>query len=164
MPTVFTQMPIGTVVRLADTSKKATVGFIKVEGKGTLAGFTTHKSIITAWSIEENVNVQFTHTMGNDIYLNVFGNRMGVATVTGLAFNSTSKNGNGCDGGGNHGILKIIDWYRNNRVSEPSESKITIQISDAGVISGYLIGAGYRSTDAENWSAEYTMQIATVPR
>ena len=172
MPTVFTMSPVGSVVRLPDSSRTMTIGFIGVEGLTPIGVFTTQRSIITSWSMDENVNVQFTHTMGNDIYLNVFGNRMGVATINGISFNSVGDmqaeeaSVGGCSNE-SHGINRIIEWYRMNRVSNPFSKRIVINISDGGdggVIDGFLIGASYRSNDPVNWTAEYTMNIATVPR
>ena len=170
MPSVFTNSPVGSVVRLPDGSRSMTVGFLGVNGKSPLGTFKEHRSILTSGSVEENVNVQFTHTMGNDIYLNVFGNRMGVATINGISFNSTGETGpdggTGC-GGEAHGIIQIIQWYRDNRVSNPAAGRIIVEISNggaAGVIDGFLVGASYRSNDPVNFTAEYTMNIATVPR
>lgn len=167
MPQVFTQVPVGSVYRLPDNSRSMTVGFLNVKGNVDLGTFIWQRSILTSWSMEENVNVQFTHTMGNDIYLNVFGNRMGVATINGIAFNSIGQEGIAGCSGEDHGILKIIKWYRDNRVSNPAAKRIIINLStggDGGVIDGFLIGATYRSNDPVNFTSEYTMSIATVPR
>ena len=102
--------------------------------------------------------------MGNDIYMNVFGNRMGMFTVNGIAFNSTGTSGNvGCDGGP-HGIIKIVQWYRDNRASEGNAPRIKVTISGADTIDGYLIAANYRANDPINWTVEYSMSIATIPR
>lgn len=175
MPSVFTALPVGSVVRLNDEIRTATVGFIEVNGQGPFATFIQDSAIITGWSVEEGVNVQFTHTMGNDIYLNVFGNRMGVATVSGLTFNATGvaqaqvKTPGACIKKDKpHGISRIIEWYHANRISQPGAGKITIKLSGGktpgSIIKGFLIGASYKSGDPENWTAEYTIQIATVPK
>lgn len=158
---VFTRAPIGTVVQLPDGVRTATVGLVKVHPKNNqfdvVGSFFNQKSIVTSWSFNENVNVQFTHTMGNDIYLNVFGNRMGTFTVNGLAFHAA-----GCEFS-RHGIARIIEWYRRNRISNPGANRIRMTIGGSETIEGFLIGASYRANDPVNWTVEYTMQIAAVP-
>jgi len=170
--TIFTAAPIGVVARLPDGVRTATVALIKVtpadagpkDTSQMLGSFQNHKAIITSWSFDENVNVQFTHTMGNDIYLNVFGNRMGTFTVNGIAFHSTAKAGGQVCDKTEHGITKIIKWYRDNRISNPAANRIKMTIGGVDTIDGFLIGASYRANDPVNWAVEYTMQIAAVPR
>jgi len=169
--TIYTAAPIGNIARLPDGVRTATVALIKVmpaknEGDPTqmLGSFQTHKAIVTSWSFNENVNVQFTHTMGNDIYLNVFGNRMGTFTVNGIAFHSTSKRGGEKCDTNPHGIIKIIEWYRKHRISDPNAGRIKMTIGGSDTIDGFLIGASYRANDPVNWTVEYSMQIAAVPR
>lgn len=162
MPSVYTAAPVGSAIALPDGSRSATVALINVDAITKLATWQSHKAIITSWSFDENVNVQFTHTMGNDIYMNVFGNRMGMFTVNGIAFNSIGRGGS-CDGGP-HGIVKIVEWYRSNRASEPGAQRVKVTISGADTIDGYLIAANYRANDPVNWTVEYSMSIATVPR
>lgn len=162
MAQVFTSTPVGSVVALPNHSKTATVALIAVDGKSKLATWQAHKAIITSWNFDENINVQFTHTMGNDIYMNVFGNRMGMFTVNGLSFNSANT-ASGCDTDP-HGIVSIVKWYRDNRASAANAQRIKLTISGTDTIDGYLIAANYRANDPINWSVEYSMSIATVPR
>jgi hypothetical protein len=164
MPQVFTATPVGSVVALPDGSKTATVALIAIDGKSKLATWQAHKAIITSWNFDENVNVQFTHTMGNDIYMNVFGNRMGMFTVNGIAFNSTGDHGGGGCTTSPHGVVEIVKWYRDNRASEGDAQRIKVTISGADTIDGYLIAANYRANDPVNWTVEYSMSIATIPR
>lgn len=162
MPNVFTGAPVGSAVALPDGTRTASVALIHVDAITKLATWQQHKAIITSWSFDENVNVQFTHTMGNDIYMNVFGNRMGMFTVNGIAFNSAGSHA-GCDGAP-HGIVRIVEWYRANRASESGAQRVKVTLSGADTIDGYLIAANYRANDPVNWTVEYSMSIATVPR
>ena len=159
MPSVFTALPVGSVVRLNDEVRTATVGFIEVNGQGPFATFIQDSAIITGWSVEEGVNVQFTHTMGDDIYMNVFGNRIGHMTIEGISFNAVN-----CDAS-QHGIVSIINYFRTNRISSNSQP-ITITIGGQGgiTIKGALISASYNSKDPENWMVQYVLTVATVPR
>jgi len=96
MPSVFASNPIGNIVVLP-TNQTATFSLIDVDIPAT-------KSAIMGWTMGENVNAQFTHTMGDDIYMNVFGNRVGQLSIQGISFNSVN-----CDQG-QHGIVEIIKY------------------------------------------------------
>ena len=151
MPSVFASNPIGNIVVLP-TNQTATFSLIDVN-------IPTTKSAITGWSLGENVNAQFTHTMGDDIYMNVFGNRIGHMTIEGISFNAVN-----CDAS-QHGIVSIINYFRTNRISSNSQP-ITITIGGQGgiTIKGALISANYTSNDPENWMVQYALTVATVPR
>jgi|TARA_R110000824_G_scaffold82768_4_gene207414 hypothetical protein len=112
--------------------------------------------------MDDSVNVQFTHTMGDDIYMNVFGNRMGRMNVNGLAFNSEASTGGGCDSGP-HGVIDIIKWYKENRASSRT-SPIEVTISGTESIEGFLVAASYSAQDTETWMIKYQMVIMTVPK
>ena len=172
---VYTAAPVGATIVLPDASRTASFALISVKGRAdTLGEFKTHKAIVTTWHLEENVNAQFTHTMGNDIYVNVFGNRMGILTVRGITFHSVSSVGEkGCDDVRaadpdkpmKHGINHIIQWYQDNRVSNPdSPERINITIGKDTAVEGFLVGASYSARDPVNWTVEYTMQIAVIPK
>ena len=151
MPSVFASNPIGNIVVLP-TNQTATFSLIDVD-------IPTTKSAIMGWTMGENVNAQFTHTMGDDIYMNVFGNRVGQLSIQGISFNSVD-----CDQG-QHGIVEIIQYYRANRVSS-STQPITVTIGGRGgiTIKGALVSASYTANDPENWMVQYALVIATVPR
>ena len=155
MPSVFTKTPVGTVAKM-DGIRTVTLALLEVSP--TIA---KTKTALQGFSMQDNVNVQFTHTMGDDIYMNVFGNRMGVLTIDGVSFNAEATGG-ACDTA-SHGITNMINWYRTNRVSS-NLMPIDIKISGKEPVTGYLIAANYRSADPMNWTVTYQMQIATVPR
>ena len=158
---VYTATPVGTVNKLPDSTRFATFALIKPDPS---ISFEMHKAIITSWVFNENVNVQFTHTMGNDIYLNVFGNRMGTLSINGLSFNAVGKQKN-CDPGQNHGIVDIIKWYRDNRISNPNgPGRVKVVLGGGEPVEGYLIGASYRANDPVNYTVEYSLQLAAIPK
>ena len=150
MPSVFASNPIGNVVVLP-TNQTATFSLIDTD-------IPTTKSTVMGWSMGETVNAQFTHTMGDDIYMNVFGNRVGQLTIQGISFNTLN-----CDPS-QHGIVEIINYYRANRISSNSQP-ITITIGGRGgiTIKGALTAATYNSNAPENWMVQYSITIATVP-
>ena len=156
MPSIFTGSPIGAVA-LVKGSKTASFSLIGVTPKTP-----SKKAIVTAFSWQDGVNVQFTHTMGDDVYMNVFGNRMGTLTIDGVAFNSVARTGGNCDSDP-HGIVSIIDWYKDNRAST-REASILVKIGGSASVSGYLVSANYITNNAEHWMVNYKLQVATVPR
>lgn len=154
MASVFAAPPIGTVVSVP-SNQIMSATLLDVDGmRGALT-----RSIVTNFTFNENVNAQFTHTMGDDIYVNVFGNRIGQLNVTGLSFASTD-----CDTG-SHGITDIINYYRRNRISSNSQP-IVISIGGNGGITaqGALIGANYSATNPETMMVQYNLTIVVVPK
>ena len=155
---MFGVQPVGAVA-LVSGSRIATFSLLEAVPK-----IPTSKAIISGFSWQDGVNVQFTHTMGNDIYMNVFGNRMGTLTIHGIAFTSVTKPGAaGCDLNPEHGIKKIIDYYQKNRVST-NPLPILVKVGAKTSVSGYLVSAGYSTNDTQNWMVNYQLQVATIPR
>jgi hypothetical protein len=158
---LFGEQPIGAVA-LVRGSRIAHFSLLETDPK-----ITSTKAIITGFAWQDGVNVQFTHTMGDDIYMNIFGNRMGTLTINGVAFASVARAGIvGCDSPPTvraHGIISVIDWYRENRVST-KQSSIKVTVGGEASVAGYLISATYRIDDPEKWMMNYQLQIATVPR
>lgn len=165
MPTIFSKTPVGTVLQLPDPHKYASIALIGVKGVTDFAvgNFRTEKIIVTSFTADEQVNVQFNHTMGNDIYMNVFGNRMGAFTLKGIAFNAAGIGTSGCDEG-DHGIINVIKWYRANRASASFSQEIILNIKGNNAFTGYLIGANYSASRPGDYMVEYSLTIATVPR
>jgi len=158
---LFGEQPIGAVA-LVRGSRIAHFSLLETDPK-----ITSTKAIITGFAWQDGVNVQFTHTMGDDIYMNIFGNRMGMLTINGIAFASVARAGIvGCDPDPvprQHGIISVIDWYEENRVST-KQSAIKVTIGGTVTVSGYLTSASYQINEPEKWMMNYQLQIATVPR
>ena len=86
-------------------------------------GFSDMKSIITRLQIAEAGNYQFLHTLGDRVYVYVFGDRIGELNISGLSFYDN------CANGGNEkiGITKVVDYYRSHRiVKQAAPLKITL--------------------------------------
>jgi len=106
--------PIGRVVRLEEPGLQGSVGITQIDDAPI--DFLSRKSIITRISVAQQVNAQFLHTFGNDVYIYVFGDRMGSIGLSGISF------ANDCVQQDiarfKHGSEQILDWYRANRLSE----------------------------------------------
>ena len=157
MPSVFAGGRTGTVVELPSI-RTVKFSLIKTDPDIAIKGV---KACVTAFTMDDSVNVQFTHTMGDDIYMNVFGNRMGRMNVDGLAFNASAAGGS-CDTAP-HGVIDIIKWYKKNRASSRT-SPIEVTISGTESIEGFLVAASYSAQDTETWMIKYQMVIMTVPK
>ena len=115
MPIIFSGQP-GRVVAIQDPAVAASSsGPLSVEG---WSGFQGFRSIITRCMLSSACNAQFLHTLGGDIYVYTFGDRIGQFAVSGLAFS------NSCAGSGGPGIGSVLQYYNNNRVAK-RESPLT---------------------------------------
>jgi hypothetical protein len=127
------------------------------------------KSIITNVMISQQTNHQFLHTLGNDIFIYVFGDRMGQLQIQGLSFAERCEQigPGGLVSAANpsavrqHGVESILSWYKSNKLSERPEP-IKISIGNT-VFTGFLQGMTTRVQDPRNWVVEYIMSIAIVP-
>jgi hypothetical protein len=81
--------------------------------------FEAFKAIFTSVNINEGANVQFQHTLGNAVYLNVFGDRISQMRISGVAVEGSC--GNGVKSDSEHGIAKVIRYYRDSKVSSRKE-------------------------------------------
>lgn len=122
---------------------------------GTIVtGMSMANCLITRVIVSQSTSHQFVHTLGNRIYVYVFGDRMGEIGVAGLAYFD-------CNGGGNHGIGSVIDMYRSKKVSS-SGSKGSITIAQKNC-QGYLVGMRMDTARAEENLIEFYLQFALVP-
>jgi hypothetical protein len=86
--------------------------------------------------------VQFLHTLGGDIYIYVFGDRMGTMSLEGLsaAYSCTDS------GDTQHGIEKIYSWYQANKLSALS-TPLTFVLGASTTLTAFL---GAFSADVPN--------------
>ena len=153
MPTFFTsngKAPVGRTVGIPDFHTMGTVRFFDMDPPIMAA---THSSIITRVQLSHQGNYQFLHTIGNDVYVYVFGDRMGSITVSGLSMQ-------GC-GVANHGIEYVMAWYRQNRIAN-RQIPVIISIGQASA-RGFVIGFSGDVVDPSVRLVQYGLQIATLP-
>ena len=143
MPSFFAAQdgssPIGRTIGCADPHTQGTSRFISI--KDVNIGWSTHRSIITRITMSMQGNFQFLHTLGGDIYIYVFGDRVGQMTVSGLCVSA-----NDCTAGataGQHGLEFVLAYYKSNRISTRA-TPLTMLIGQSTTITGFL--AGMQST------------------
>lgn len=108
MPMLFQTKP-GVVVRMDDPAMSCDANFLNTDPG---ISFDTERSIVTRMTIGQKVNLQFLHSMGSQIFVYVFGDRMGSISLSGLAFVCD------CDGGPDIGAERMLLWYKRNKASK----------------------------------------------
>jgi hypothetical protein len=120
------------------------------------AGFYGFKSIITEFRVQAQGGVQFLHTLRDFIYIYVFGERIGQASVSGLSFWDT------CDGGGVHGLEWVNYYYLQNRVSQRA-TPVTIILGSGTPFYGFLTGLTLDLNNPENLIGQYALNFNVIP-
>jgi hypothetical protein len=119
------------------------------------------KSLITDVSIQEQGNYQFLHTLGNHIYLYIFGDRVGQLGVSGLSFWSGSL-GSACDNNiMDLGIIRVINWYRQNRIVRRS-SPIIVTLGTRA-FQAFLVGFRCNKMNLGLRQFQFHMDLALLP-
>ena len=144
----------GNVVAIRDNVSEGSISLGNVSG-GTQGGqeafglgAAPFNSIITRIGVSAAGNYQFLHTIGNDVYVYVFGDRMGDITLHGLSFAQpcpTPSVGRPTTAalppapGGVHGFERLFDWYSANRIAAtplPARVRIGAKTTFKGFITG----------------------------
>lgn len=126
-------------------------------GDGEWPGFNQMKAIFTRIGINEKGSYQFLHTLGQDIYLYVFGDRIAELSLMGVAFYDNCVNT-----GSEIGISRVIKWYRQNRVARRA-SPISITIDPETTFEAYLLGVRGQVMNTENRTYQFTLNLASIP-
>jgi len=149
MPIVFKAAP-GSVVALDDPATQCQARF---ETNPPIT-FDSEMSIVTRLTVNQQVNVQFLHTLGALIYIYVFGDRMGQIGLSGLAFS--------CDcTGSDVGADKILQWYSRNRVSKKKDPvQITI---GSTTLEGFVVNCTEDVVDPSLRLVQWGVNMAALP-
>ena len=154
---IFFSGPVGRTVGCPDQHTSGTFTFVKVD---PAISWESHTSIITRITVAEQGNYQFLHTIGNDVYIYVFGDRMGSVTISGLSMTTD------CSGsvpkGGEHGFEKIMQWYKKNRVAARKEP-VRVTIGEGTHFEGFVVGLTGDVVDVSMRLVQYGLQIVTLP-
>lgn len=144
----------GQVMSLPDPALPASIS-LRLEGWGGFVGF---KSIITRVGISASCSYQFLHSLGGQVYLYAFGDRIGDLVISGLAFDSVCGANSGTIG-----IERVLNYYAANRVTQ-RKIPIRVTIGALTTVSGYLldVSADVRDTAARLW--EFNLHLGLIPR
>jgi hypothetical protein len=145
----------GRVVMLPNVAA-APGALVQVEG---WAGFTGFKAILTQVNLQFSTNHQFQQMLGGGIYLDVFGDRIGMLQLGGLAFLGA------CDNDQRTGFSYVENFYRENRLSNRA-TPLRVTTDPFTVYEGYLFGFQGSSVSIgslDQRTYQFTMSIAVPP-
>jgi hypothetical protein len=164
MPSFFTSSdgtaPIGRTIGCPDHHTSGSERFFEItKAEGNSITWRTHRSIITRITMAMSGNFQFLHTIGNDVYVYAFGDRVGQVTISGLSMTASCDNE---DSDKQHGIEKVYEWYTKNRVAK-RKSPIEITIGQNTALQGFVIGLSGDAVDPQTRIMQYGLQLAVLP-
>lgn len=154
MPVLFSTNP-GKVIAVQDPATIGMISGVNLQGWG---GFGAMRSIITRVTISNTGNFQFLHTLGNQIFVYVFGDRMGQFSIAGLAFD------NGCRLGLGQplGIEAVAAYYAANRLANRA-SPLLVSIGLSTPAQCLLIGMTSEVVDPNARVYQFNMMFGLVP-
>jgi hypothetical protein len=156
MPVLF-ESNTGRVIAIEDKVAAGAISLARVTGSGGAISYQVHNTIITRLGLSSAGNYQFLHTIGNDVYIYVFGDRMGQITVHGLSFAQQ------CPGGsGPHGFERLLTWYDQNRVAVRKEP-VTVTIGVGTTIQGFVTALTGDVQDPAHRTIQFQLTIAVLP-
>lgn len=119
--------------------------------------FQNRKSIITRIMIGLQTSHQFLHTLGGDIFIYVFGDRIGQMTISGVSMAYD------CDqtGDGEHGIEKMIRLYNQYKLSA-RPTPVPLQIGKT-TVNGFLSDFQADVFDHKLRLMQYNMTLWVLP-
>lgn len=153
MPIFFAGIPGRTAV-LSDPAVQGTLSLVTTN---PYLGYASHRTIITRFSHSERCNVQFLHTMGNQIYVYVFGDRVGSLTLSGI-----SVAGDCSDSGAAHGAELALSWYWLNRASY-RQAPVRFVLGSRTAFDGFVTGVSQEAVDSETRLVQFGIEVQVPP-
>jgi hypothetical protein len=159
MPVLFSQNT-GRVSAIPDAVAAGSLSLGNVQGTGGQLAYNTQKTIITRIGLSAAGNFQFLHTVGNDVYVYVFGDRMGQIVLHGLSFAQA------CPGEkfatAKHGFELLYQWYVANRIAA-RKAPVTAIIGASTGFEGFVTALNGDVQDSLHRTIQFQMTIATLP-
>ena len=153
MPLLFEGVP-GRVLSIDDPTTHGMLPLVTVK-PGNIS-FKEQSSIITHVSLSHGTNHQFLHTLGGDIYVYVFGDRVGQMQIAGLCFAAD------CDApNADHGVEYMIKWYDQYKLSVRKE-KVTVMLGHTPV-DGFITDVNFGTYDTKLMLVQFTLGMHIVP-
>ena len=121
-------------------------------------GFMDFKAIITNLVIAEETSHQFSHMLGRDIYLSVFGDRIGSLGIGGVAAYKRC----GEEDGQPIGISRVLDYYRQTKLSARSEP-LKVTLAPSTVLRGFLYRFRGQVISVEQRLFQFHLDMALIP-
>lgn len=146
----------GRVVALTDP---AAHGLIEVVGlPNEPISLTTCRSIITRMTCSQQVNLQFLHTLGRQVYVYVFGDRIGQIMLSGLTFANDGRRPEQTT----HGLVRIMNWYHQHKASRRAEP-VTVVLGASERVDGFVTGFSCDVLDPLSSIVQWNLTLASIP-
>ena len=154
----FFSKQFGHVAAMHDPALPSSISF-RVENWG---GFNTLQAIITNMTVSASGNFQFLHTLGGNVFVYVFGDRIGKVTISGIAFEGT------CGGffgsvfrGSKVGVERVLDYYWRERIAG-RKTPIKVTIGAGTILVGYVTSITARVEDEASRRFSFNIELATI--
>lgn len=121
-------------------------------------GYQSFKAIFTGVGVSRQSNQQFLHTLGGNIYVYVFGERMGEIRIDGIGFADI------CEGSENlsSGLDWLSSYYDTFRISMTG-LPVTVALGAFTVVQAFLIGMNYQIVDPQTGTGQFSLRLAMPP-
>lgn len=156
------------------SASSGSVGLVlanKEDSKSTLFSITIEKEewnytkiqgIVTSMSMSHETNSQFVQTLSNDVYVTVFGSKVGSMSISGILF----LNDPGVCGKDIKSSAKPLEsFYKkflDNCVTTRKEH-LTIQLGTVA-LKGFLVSFRLNVSDPQTSFGNFTMDFVLLPR
>ncbi len=157
MALIFPTAP-GSIVALEGDHSSMAPTFAKTVAVDGFNAFSEYLSVINRVYVNESTNAQFLHTLGGDIYIYTFGDRLGTLTISGMSFEAQCGGSNG----GALGIERVRQFWRKNRLSARAKP-VTINIGTRTTFQGYLESFKADGSDPQNRIFQYELAFRVAP-
>lgn len=159
MAVLFQTKP-GAVVRLEDPALQCEVRFYSLD---PTIDFHSEKSIVTRLTVNQQVNLQFLHTLGSQIFIYVFGDRIGQVGLSGLSFACICETDSVSRALGNniHGAEQMFNWYRKHKASKRRQP-VRVMIGNTP-IEGFVTAFSEDVVDPSLSLVQWGVQLMTLP-
>jgi hypothetical protein len=113
------------------------------------------RAIITQAAVVQNGNFQFLHTINDQIFVYVFGDRISEIQIGGMSF------GTYCDNN-QPGTLDVFPFYRQRRIAVQAQP-LLVRIGQGGVFRSFLTGMNFEVTDPESMLGQFSFRFHSFP-
>ena len=156
---IFSSNPgtVGVIV----SDQTATSPFVMKVDKSELSRDLI-RGIVSSMSVSQDISIQFMHSLRDTIYINVFGNKIGQMTLSGILFLSDVCE-NGAKDPSGAPFEKFHNYYTNNNAVARAKA-LDIQIGANVAFKAFLLGFNFQVADAQTSLGQFTMSLAIVPK
>ena len=161
----------GRVKRITDKAATGAFSLFRVnQSLNTVPlSFDRHRTIITRVGLSTSGNYQFLHTLGNDVFIYVFGDRMGQIRIHGISFSYDCSYRDdlgifdpGLQGSPKTGFELLYNWYNDNRIARKKEL-LQVTIGTSQGFQGFVTSLVADVQDSVYRTVQYELTMSLLP-